>query len=217
MRSIRLVVPALLMAAALAGSAASADGPPVDAHLLDLGGSPTPAPTAQPKAEPAPAPALAAEPPKLTTEQACTRMRVRRRRGRSRTCFAVARVGSMRIPNIGVSQPVLDGWDQRVIDRGPAHLPGSAWPGGPGNAVIAGHRTSHSHPFLNIDRLRAGDRIMVTTSAGAFTYEVYEHFIVTPRDVWIAARTEGAILTIFACHPKRSARLRYVVRARLAR
>ena len=81
--------------------------------------------------------------------------------------------------------------------------------------MFAGHRVTHTRPFLDIDRLAPGDPIIIRTNDGTFTYEVTEHLIVTPDATWIAQPTPEPTLTIFACHPKRSAKQRYVVRARL--
>jgi sortase A len=88
-------------------------------------------------------------------------------------------------------------------------------PGHTGNAVFAGHRVTHTKPFLDIDLLVPGDQMVFRTQEGVFTYEVTGHEIVTPDATWIAAPTPDATVTIFACHPKRSAKQRYVVRGRL--
>ena len=55
---------------------------------------------------------------------------------------------------------------------GPGHYPDTPLPGQPGNAAIAGHRTTYGAPFNRIDELEQGDEILVTTAQGAFRYEV---------------------------------------------
>lgn len=103
-----------------------------------------------------------------------------------------------------------------VIDQGPAHWVGTETPGGPGNVVLAGHRTTHSAPFRNLDRLEAGDPVLLTNADGFVTvYVVRDTFIVTPDDVWITYELGSPLLTMFACHPKGSARQRIVVQADL--
>ncbi|HDH27408.1 MAG TPA: sortase, partial [Actinobacteria bacterium] len=47
------------------------------------------------------------------------------------------------------------------------------------------------------------------------TYRVVETLIVTPADMWIVDPTDTPMFTMFACHPKGSARHRIVVRAEL--
>ena len=100
-----------------------------------------------------------------------------------------------------------------VVDRGPGHWPGSAVPGQLGNAVFAGHRVTHSHPFRNVDKLVAGDEIIFVMPNGTFTYKMTKQEIVKPTDTWIVNPTQTATLTLFACHPPGSAAKRIVIRA----
>ncbi len=123
--------------------------------------------------------------------------------------------GMIEIPKIGLVHPIFEGLEESVIHWGPGHWPGSALPGAAGNAVFAGHRVTHTRPFLDIDLLEPGDPIVFRTNDGTFTYEVTEHLIVTPDATWIAQPTPDATVTLFACHPKRSAKQRYVVRGKL--
>lgn len=127
----------------------------------------------------------------------------------------IVQIGVIEIPRIGLVHPVYEGIQLRVIDRGPGHWPGTALPGERGNSVFAGHRVTHSHPFLDIDQLVPGDQVTFRTAAGTSVYEVTEHLIVFPKDTWITNPSSNATMTIFGCHPKRSARQRYVVRGLL--
>jgi sortase A len=128
---------------------------------------------------------------------------------------AIVQIGVMEIPRIGLVHPIFEGIDLRVVDHGPGHWPGSALPGRPGNSVFAGHRVTHSHPFLHIDQIVPGDQVIFHTAAGTAVYEVTEHLIVFPKDTWIADPTAGSTVTFFGCHPPHSAKQRYVVRGRL--
>ena len=119
------------------------------------------------------------------------------------------------IPAIGLSHATYEGIDLATINRGPSHWPGTALPGERGNTVFPGHRTTYTRPFLDIDKLRSGDEVIFTSAAGRFTYHVTETFVVGPNDTWIVERTEEPTFTIFACHPKGSARQRYVVKGAL--
>jgi sortase A len=123
--------------------------------------------------------------------------------------------GTIEIPKIGLVHPIYQGIDLPNIHWGPGHWQGSAMPGQVGNAYFAGHRVTHTRPFLDIDKLEPGDQIIITTDAGRFVYEVTGHEIVTPDQVRIAKPTPTATLTLSACHPKGSASRRYVVYARL--
>ncbi len=123
-------------------------------------------------------------------------------------------VGRVEIPTIGVDERVREGIDIGVINRGPAHWAGTAMPGQAGNMVLAGHRTTYSRPFLDLDRLQPGDDIWVTGIDGVRAqYQVDRTLIVDPAAVWIADWTREPTLTLFACHPKGSLAQRIVVRA----
>ncbi len=128
---------------------------------------------------------------------------------------SVPAFGIVEIPKIGLVHPIFEGLDESHIHWGPGHWPGSAQPGQAGNAVFAGHRVTHTRPFLDIDLLVPGDQMTFKTNDGTAIYEVTEHLIVTPDDTWISQPTTDATVTLFACHPKHSARQRYVVRGKL--
>lgn len=124
--------------------------------------------------------------------------------------------GHLSIAAIGLDEEIRDGVDLSVLNRGVAHWAGTADAGQPGNMVLAGHRTTHTAPFLDLDKLEPGDEITVTAIGGVVaTYRVVETIIVTPSDIWIVEPTDTPTLTLFACHPKRSSRQRIVVRAEL--
>jgi LPXTG-site transpeptidase (sortase) family protein len=123
--------------------------------------------------------------------------------------------GHIEIPKLGLSHPTYEGISLAVINHGPSHWPGTAEPGARGNTVFPGHRTTYTRPFFDIDKLVAGDDVIFTTPQGRFTYQVTETFVVGSRDTWIVDPTDEPTFTIFACHPKGSARQRYVVKGRL--
>src|SRR5262245_48224188 len=128
----------------------------------------------------------------------------------------VRQIGSIAIPKIGLVQPVYEGVTLTVIDHGPGHWPGSAVPGQLGNAVFAGHRVTHTHPFRNLDQLVPGDEIQFVMPDGTYTYRMTSQQIVNPSDTWIVNPTPTATLTLFACHPPGSAAHRIVIRGEFA-
>ena len=123
----------------------------------------------------------------------------------------VVAVGSIDIPRIGLSTQLFEGIWLTVLDVGPGHWPGTAAPGGYGNVVVAGHRSTHSQPFRHIDALVPGDTIVLTDTTGSYTYSVTGSKVVTPDDVDIVTQRPGHTVTLFACHPPGSATYRYVV------
>jgi sortase A len=74
---------------------------------------------------------------------------------------------------------------------------------------------THTHPFLDIDRLVPGDKVVFTTPGGVFTYAVTGTTIVTPDEISIVYPTTTPTMTLFACHPKHSAAERIVVKGKL--
>jgi sortase A len=127
----------------------------------------------------------------------------------------VRQIGMIDIPKIGLVHPIYEGITLNNIDHGPSHWPGTAMPGEVGNAVFAGHRVTHSHPFLHIDQLEPGDVVVFTIGGVRSIYRVTRHEVVTPSDTWITDQTPTPTATLFACHPPHSARYRYVVRLAL--
>jgi sortase A len=124
-------------------------------------------------------------------------------------------VARLRIPSIGVDKIVVEGVETSDLKRGPGHYPGSPLPGQPGNAAIAGHRTTYGAPFNRLDELEVGDEILVVTEQGGFLYEVREQLIVSPDQVEVLDDFGDDRLTLTACHPKYSARQRIVIVAAL--
>ncbi len=128
----------------------------------------------------------------------------------------VVEIGRIEIPKIGLSTRLFQGVTMNNIDRGPSLWTGSALPGHPGNAVVAGHRVSHGHPFRRIDDLGPGDLVTFTVHGTPSTYRVTGSKIVAPEDTWIARQTPAPTATLYACHPPGSVAYRYVVDLELA-
>lgn len=134
-------------------------------------------------------------------------------------------VGRITIPEIDSDFVIVQGVDLKWLRDGPGHFPQTPMPGQPGNAAIAGHRTTYQAPFNRLDELQPGDTITITTVQGTFTYrvdphttpdgDVSGHFIVRYDDVSILEQGVGDRLTLMACHPKFSAAQRIVVTASL--
>ncbi len=125
--------------------------------------------------------------------------------------------GRIEIPRIGLNHLTYEGIELSVIDYGPSHWPGTALPGQVGNAVYPGHRVTKSRPFFNIDLIEIGDPVTFINSSGRYTYQVTDTFVVDDSDMWIADPTDTPTMTIFGCHPKNSAKQRYVVKGTLVK
>ena len=84
-------------------------------------------------------------------------------------------------------------------------------PGELGNVVVAGHRTTRTRPFWDLDLVQPGDELIFTMDDGARHVYVLDRIeIVDDEAMHIVDQTYGYRATLFACHPKGSARQRIV-------
>lgn len=124
-------------------------------------------------------------------------------------------IGKIEIPSIGVSHTIYEGVTLTVVDHGPGHWPGSAMPGDRGNTVFAGHRTAHDKPFADFDLVKVGEKVIFQVGGRTSTYEVTKNFMVNGSETSIALPTPDTTMTLFACHPKGSAKQRIVLQGKL--
>ena len=125
-------------------------------------------------------------------------------------------IGDIRIPVIGINQVVVEGTNTPDLRKGPGHYIGTPMPGQGGNASIAGHRTTYGHPFYNLDSVKVGDPIVLTTLQGIFVYDATKSFVVSPTDTDVIKNVFADILTLTTCNPRFSASTRLIVQAKLA-
>lgn len=110
-----------------------------------------------------------------------------------------APIGRIIIPAIRLDEVVLEGVDDATLNAGPGHLPESALPGEPGNAVISAHRDRHFH---GLDGLALGDTIITETLAGRTRWVVVARRIVQSDEPALFATREPT-LTLTTCWPIR--------------
>ena len=122
----------------------------------------------------------------------------------------------LEVPAIGLTTTVHEGIELEGLNDGPGHWPGSAMPGVEGNMAFFGHRTSHTHPFLELDKLVPGNDVLVRSNGYTYRYKVTETLITAPSDAdTIGKWTTTSTVTLVACHPPGSIDHRIVVRAEL--
>ena len=120
----------------------------------------------------------------------------------------------IKIPALNLDTVVVEGITPSALRAGAGHYPQTPLPCEGGNVSIAGHRTTYGRPFGNVEQLKPGDTIELTTPIGGCVYQV-------ARDPWVVAPTEMSVidptaersLTLTTCHPKGSAAQRLIVRA----
>lgn len=130
-------------------------------------------------------------------------------------------IAMIRIPRLGkdYSYVIVEGVSVADLRKGPGHYPGTALPGGLGNFVVSGHRTTYLAPFNRVDELKPGDKILVDTQDEQYVYEVTGEKVVSPDDLDVTdpvplhpgqTPTEH-LITLTTCHPKYSASHRLIV------
>jgi sortase A len=157
-------------------------------------------------------------PPVRTTQVAIDPAVVQRQRQRAATRFRkVAEtggpIGRIKVGKLGLNMVFLNGTDEGTLKKGPGRDPRTYMPGQGELVYIAGHRTTYGAPFAHIDRLRAGDPVVLEMPYGRFEYRV-TRWVIVPADDLARLRSRGREqLALQACHPRFSANQRYIVYA----
>ena len=131
-----------------------------------------------------------------------------------------ASLGTIEIPAIDLRTRFFDGVTDEAVEAGPGHWPGTPWPGQPGNAVFAGHRTTFTHPFEDLDLLARGDRVRTDMPNARPTVYRVSKTTVVPEERYVRfvlkqpQRKRVRTITLFACTPKGSRTHRIVVQAK---
>ncbi|MDZ4907042.1 sortase, partial [Clostridium perfringens] len=90
-------------------------------------------------------------------------------------------IALIEIPSINLSQGLVEGMSDNVLQYYLGHFEDSAKPGEKGNFVVAGHRVSdYSEAFVNLYKVEAGDDIIVKANKKEYIYKIDENFIVDP-------------------------------------
>lgn len=123
-------------------------------------------------------------------------------------------IAIMEIPSIKLSQALVEGISDEVLQYFLGHFPDSAKPGEKGNFSVAGHRVSdYTDAFINLYKVKEGDKVIVKTSDKKYTYVVEENFIVEPDDISVLEDTNEATMTLVTCTV--GAKQRVIVKGRL--
>lgn len=107
-------------------------------------------------------------------------------------------MGELYIPKLKSALPIFEGSDEDELAKGVGHYAKSVLPGENDNSVLAGHRDTI---FRRLGQVGKGDLLIVTTSAGKFTYKVKKVRIVDKEDRTVIVPKPVATLTVSTCYP----------------
>lgn len=124
-------------------------------------------------------------------------------------------IGVVYIPRLGddwrrILRESVD--TERVLNSttaGVGHYTGTAMPGGVGNFAIAAHDIGYGNSFLNLSKLRLGDKIYIQTAQGWYTYTFRNFQFVQPDAVNVldavptVSKTAASdrFITLTTCYP----------------
>jgi len=122
-------------------------------------------------------------------------------------------LGKLEVPRLKLSYVLLEGADDRTLDKSIGHVEGTAIIGEGGNISIAGHRNTH---FRKLEWIRRDDVIVLTSPSGTFRYRVEWMRLHTPKDLEVLDASHGPAVTLITCFPFEyvgHAPMRFIVRA----
>ena len=125
------------------------------------------------------------------------------------------KIGTITVPQIHLSAPVVEGVQDGDLRRGVGHVPGSAQSGGLGNMVLAAHRDTIFRPLRSIQK---GMDIQVKGADGTFHYQVESLQVVSPDRLDVLEISAQPEVTLITCYPFNfigSAPMRFIVKAHL--
>jgi sortase A len=160
--------------------------------------------------------------------------------GKSPTIKLGTGIGNIYIPRLGRDYhfAIVQGTSQDDLAIGPGHYPSTALPGAVGNFAVAGHRVGKGEPFLNVDKLRAGDAVVVETRSKWYVYRVKgsengltekdadgvpgreivqpsQSSVLLPVPNQQGKQPTERLMTMTTCHPKFTAAKRMIIYSKL--
>lgn len=127
-------------------------------------------------------------------------------------------VAAITIPAINLTKYVVAGVGVNDLRKGVGHFPNTPFPGQLGNSAIAGHRTTYGQPFYDLNKLKPGDDINVSTIlGGTYVYVVTGSEEVGKNDYYVITDSDPnkATLTLITCTPVGTSSRRLVIHATL--
>lgn len=121
---------------------------------------------------------------------------------------------SLVINKLGVRAPLIFAQSDKQkelnadLNRGVVAYPGSVKPGEIGNLFLAGHssaypwsNTQYGQIFATLDKLEAGDRVIVYYNQRKFEYEIENKYLISPKDLKLVHPENYSKITLSTCWP----------------
>ena len=133
---------------------------------------------------------------------------------------------TLEIPSLGIKIPVVgvllknEAWNVSWLGDQAGWLQGTAFPSWNGNSVLTSHvylSNGLPGPFVNLNKLKFGDKLIIHASGQKYTFEVQTNAVVEPNDTSTFKHEEKPWLTLVTCKEYdekiKAYRQRVVVRA----
>lgn len=131
------------------------------------------------------------------------------------------------ISKIDVDAPIVESRsvdEKDILDaltRGIAHYPNTPMPGEVGNVFVTGHSSNYlwaegdyNYAFSLLNKLEAGDDIVVYYDGIRYVYRVFSVSVVGPKDVSAMNQTNDSVISLMTCDPVGTNWKRRIVKAR---
>ena len=111
--------------------------------------------------------------------------------------YSGGRLGTLKIPSIGVSVGIYEGTSTASMQKGAAHFEGtSIWDG---NVCLCGHNRGSYAIFGSIHTLKTGADITLTTKLGTRTYQVTSVQKISETDWSGTGWSATNMITLYTC------------------
>ena len=125
--------------------------------------------------------------------------------------------GTLKIDKLDIEQKIFYGDTLDILKKGVGHFAGSYFAGESGTIILSAHNSKEY--FKNLPKLEIGDKIIITTDYGEFTYEVDNYKIIKDDDIEsFKIKNDEEMLILYTCYPTYTLGFkdeRYIVYAKL--
>lgn len=107
-------------------------------------------------------------------------------------------IATLEIPKLNKTLPVVEGADEKALDKGIGHLSQSVFPGQGDQIVFSGHRDT---VFRDFNKIEIGDAFIVHMPYGTFKYKIKKTKIVKEDDQTVIRKMGKEELVVTTCYP----------------